>query len=143
MYPIIEGIKNMTSIFSVLTMVWTLQGGQYFNNAATIVPKFITNDNYFIQTSFEFQLPLSLVKGDSNNFFIGADTESQFFKCPSFYGFSPFQDAYKFNAGLRFYDIELGFQHMCTHPVVFSQNVSHSEYFSSYDKVYLKVSGSF
>jgi hypothetical protein len=135
--------EDMNSIFSVLTMVWTLQGGQYFNNAMVMGPEFATNNNYFIQTSFEFQLPLSLVKGDSNNFFIGADTENQFFKCTDFYGFAPVQDTYRFNTGIRFYGIELGFQHMCLHPVIFDQNIKPLKYLSSYDKIYFKVSGSF
>lgn len=134
----------MNSVFQVLTMVWTLQGGQYFDNAINDAGVFSTNNNYFIETAFEFQLPISLVKGDRNNLFIGALTENQFFPNPGRQiNFNPWQDTYRFNAGIRFFGVELGYQHECVHPVVFSQNYVVSRYNSSYDRLHIKVSGIF
>ncbi len=134
----------MNSIFQVLTLAWSLQGGQYFNNAVNDNGVFTTNNNYFIQTSFELRVPMSWTKGAVNNFFIGADTENQFAKLQTAdWTFSPWQDTYKFNLGIRFFETEFGFQHECTHPIVFSQAKKPSQYIASYDKIYIKVSSSF
>lgn len=134
----------MNSIFQVLTLAWSLQGGQYFGNAINDAGVFSTNDNYFFQTSFEFQVPISLTKGDPNQFFIGAETESQFFpNSKSVFNFSPWQDTYIFNAGVRFLGMELGYHHECVHPIIVQDRLETSSYFSGYDKVYAKVSGSF
>jgi len=132
----------LNSIFQVLTLAWSLQGGQYFGNAINDDGVFSTNDNYFFQTSFEFQIPLSWVKGDKNQFYVGAESENQFFKHQfSDWTMSPYQDTFDFHAGIRFIGIELGFDHRCVHPVIFSQNYETSKIFSSFDKVHVKISG--
>jgi len=132
----------MNSIFQVITLVWTLQGGQYTTNAIELGSFYTSNAPYFFETSFEFQIPLNWKKGDMDNFFIGADTESQFFQDKSQIGFYPWQDRYRFNAGIRVFGAEFGYQHQCTHPVV-TTLLKASEYFDGYDKIYVKVVGSF
>jgi len=134
----------MNTIFQVLTLAYTLQGGQYFNNAMNDAGVFTTNNNYFIQTSFEFQVPFSWTKGDKNNLFIGSETENQFFPSSNDpFNFSPWQDTFRFNAGLRFFGVEFEYQHECVHPIVFDQSVDHGHLSSNYDKIYLKLTGSF
>lgn len=134
----------MNTVFQVLTLAWSLQGGQYFNNAINDAGVFSTNDNYFLQTSFEFQVPFSWTKGDNNHFFIGSSTENQFAKLEmNDWTFSPWQDTFTFSTGMRFEDFEIGFQHQCIHPIVFSQNEQTSQYLASFDKAYIKVSGTF
>ena len=134
----------MNTVFQVLTLAWSLQGGQYFNNAVNDAGVFSTNNNFFVETGFEFQIPFSWVKGDRNNLFLGANTENQFFK-PQFkdWTFSPWQDTFTFVAGVRVVGIEVGFEHQCTHPIVFSQNENTSKYISSYDKIYIRTTGTF
>lgn len=132
----------MNSIFQVLTLAWSLQGGQYFNNAVNDAGVFSTNNNYFFTTQFEFQVPLSWIKGDANNFFIGAETENQFFPNPKApLNFVPWQDTYQFNSGIRFYGVELGYQHECSHPLWISLLENHSQYSSNHEKVYIIIHG--
>jgi len=133
----------MNTVFQVITLAWSLQGGQYFGNAINDAGVFSTNDNYFFQTEFEFQIPFSWEKGGKNMIFIGAETESQFAPHPGRLQFSPWQDAFTFNAGVRVIGIELGYQHQCIHPVVVQDRPETSKYFSGFDKIYAKVSGSF
>ena len=130
----------MQSIFQVLTLLWSLNGGQYFNDNLNLNGEFQGGNPYFVDTKVELQVPLSWQKGDESNLFIGADTESQFFKSAEFWGFAPWQDSYIFSAGIRAFGLEVGFQHECVHPVL-SQGVDASQLFASYDKVYLKLQG--
>jgi len=132
----------MNTIFQVLTLAYTLQGGQYFNNAMNDAGVFTTNNNYFIQTSFEFQVPFSWTKGDTNNFFIGGETETQFSKIDSYY-FSPWQDTYMVSGGIRVIGVEIGYQHTCSHPVTPDSIKIPSKLNFAFDKVYVKISGLF
>lgn len=132
----------MKSIFEVVTLVWSLQGGQYFNNAILDNNEFSTNNNYFLESSFEFQFPLSFIKLDVNNIFIGSKYENQFTNSNDIY-FKPWQDTYKVNFGIRFIGIEIGFEHICSHPVFPNNNNEISKINYSYDKLYGKVSGNF
>lgn len=134
----------MNTIFQVVTLAWSLQGGQYVNSAIIFSEALVTNENYFFETSFEFQIPFSWTKGDANHLFIGADTETQFYPNPkASTSFIPWQDTYSLNVGVRVLGVELGYQHLCSHPIVPNnmQNISKLNY--AYDKVYAKVSGEF
>ena len=130
----------MNSIFQLLTLAWTLQGGQYITDQFNISGTFVSKSPFFLDAKFEIQLPISFEKGDKNNIFIGSETESQFFKDSDQLGFDPWQDTYRFNVGARWMGMELGYQHECIHPVLV-ENIPPSTYFAGYDKVYFKVSG--
>lgn len=149
----------MNTIFQVVTMVWTLQGGSYFNesvpmatnhilshsDAGTISEaslKYVPFNPLFLDFSAEFQIPFSLQKGDKDQFFIGGGTESRFFPSANQIGFEPFQQKYIFDAGIRIFGIEIGYQHMCLHPVTPEPTIKASDFFDGYDKVYAKISGS-
>jgi len=130
----------MSSIFQVITLVWSLSGGQYLTNATVYDEYFSSNSNFFVETSFEFQLPFNLVKGGEDMFFIGSSTENQFMKSDITWGMIPRQDTFIFSTGVRFLGFELGFNHMCLHPVN-DFNTDSYVFFSGYDKVYLKIDG--
>lgn len=132
----------MGTIFQVLTLAWSLQGGVYGTNATQLYSSREVSSPFFIDTEFEIQLPFSFQKGGRDIFFIGAETESQFFPLSKIIGFQPWQDTYKFNAGIRFWGIEIAYQHECIHPVVTSGE-NGSYYFAAYDKISAKIAGTF
>lgn len=133
----------MNTVFQVLTLAWSLQGGQYITNSMADENSFSVNSPYFVTTSFEIQIPFSWTKGDPNGIFIGANTETQFFKNPDQLGFDPWQDNFKINAGIRFIGIEFGVEHECIHPITADYRKENSKYFAAYDKLYGKISGTF
>jgi len=128
----------MNSLFQILTLSWSLQGGQYINNVVDM-NTIDSNSPYFLTTQFELIIPMSLVKDDENQFFLGGETETQFFKDGN--GFSPWQETYSVSIGFRLMGIEGGYQHECIHPVVQSDSFRQSSYFAGYDKIHLKVTG--
>jgi len=130
----------MSSIFQVITLAWSLSGGQYLTNATAYENYFFESSNYFVDIDFELQIPISLVKGGTEMFYIGSSIENQFIKAPKFWGMAPRYDEYIFNAGVRFFELEIGFEHMCFHPVMVS-SLPTTKYFSSYDKIYISIDG--
>jgi len=130
----------MSSIFQVITLAWSLSGGQYLSNATVYDEYFSRNSNFFVETSFELQIPLSLIKGGEDVLFIGASTENQFMKSGISWGMIPRQDTFIFSTGIRAFGFELGFDHMCLHPIE-DYNTESSKFFSGYDKLYVSVSG--
>jgi len=130
----------MSSIFQVITLAWSLSGGQYLTNATAYEDYFINSNDYFAKIDFQLQIPMSFVKGDGNMVFVGASVDNRFIKAPSFWGMAPRYDEYIFNAGIRFFEIEIGFEHMCFHPVMVS-SLPTDRYFMGYDKVYFEITG--
>lgn len=63
------------------------------------------------------------------------------------YNFSPFTDEYLFKAGIRFGNVEIGFRHLCTHPVipyinsVRQVNRTPITYEGAYEEIYLRFEG--
>ena len=64
-------------------------------------------------------------------FFVDVNQEVDITKSDSFY-FSPYKEKYYVTAGINFWILQLGYQHLCTHNVDTS-----NRYFDQYDKVYI------
>lgn len=133
----------MNTVFQVITLAWSLQGGQYFKDSVVLNGIEETRSPYFVVTSFELSLPFSWKKGDKNGFFIGSTTETKFFKNPDQIGFDPWQDTFTINSGIKLVGFEFGIEHQCVHPLIVSGHADRSYFFSGYDKVYCKISGTF
>jgi hypothetical protein len=129
----------MNTFFQIVSLSWSLSGGQLLNEAVAVGDEFSVASPYFVTTEFEFQVPFSWSKGGGDQFFGGGSTENRFLPYGGIY-FAPWQDTYTFNTGVRLYGMELGYEHQCIHPVVV-QNEALSSFFKGYDKVYFKIEG--
>ena len=78
-----------------------------------------------------------------DNFFIGGAMKTYMNDKPNSDTFSPFEVDYMFKAGLRYDNIELGFRHLCLHPVrpfeMYYQPQDSTN--ASYEEFYIKISG--
>lgn len=139
----------MSSIFQILSLAWSFQAGAIpgLNIAAP------SENNYFSSTALPFyweggaelRIPVfSWTKTDHNGLYFGGAMTNIFTKDPqSNYEFSPLQDIYTVDAGIRWDELTIGYEHNCTHSVendIGSQVVS-EELFGSYDKFFVKLEG--
>ncbi len=81
----------------------------------------------------------------SEYLFVGGSIRTDMVKNDFDKTFAPVADQYVFRAGARFGVLEVGFRHLCTHPVytyVYQQEERPEvKYEGSYDELYLRVSG--
>lgn len=79
--------------------------------------------------------------------FVGGSIRTEMMKNDFDKTFAPISDRYVFRAGLRFGILELGYRHLCTHPVyayVYQQDERPEvKYEGNYDELYLRVSARF
>ena len=130
----------MNTIFQVLTLAWTLSGGQYVNEALNDQGVFSVSNSSFLDLSMEVQIPLSMHKGDDNYAFVGGTNEVQ----QNYEGgtsLTPYRETYDAEAGVRAFGVELGYKHECVHPVYSTGSGLSTQINSSFDKFYIKVTG--
>jgi hypothetical protein len=53
--------------------------------------------------------------------------------------FTPGQVDYNTNVNVSYKSFELGYEHLCSHPIISNQPILKSYFRSSYDKIYLKI----
>ncbi len=70
----------MNTIFQVVTLAWSLQGGQYLGTSFEVDGIYEKTTPSFFEAAFELSIPFSLIKGDENLFYIGSKSESHFQK---------------------------------------------------------------
>lgn len=131
----------MNTIFQIMTLAWSIQGGQMVNQNMSLDGIFTTFNPIYIDLRIEGQIPLSFTKGDENQVFFSYENLNTMIGngSPSM---TPLQETYTFSTGIRFIGVELGYEHQCSHPVESTGNTP-SKLFSSYDKFYGKVLGKF
>ena len=76
------------------------------------------------------------VEAQVGPWFIGGDVETH----QTFLGtgFAPYRALYTFNTGFRWRAFEIGWRHMCDHPVI-SASVDPSPKSGGWDRIYLRV----
>lgn len=138
----------MSSIFQVISLAWSLQAGMIpgLDIAAPLDNNYFTNTSpYFWQGTIEFQIPVfSWTKSDHDGLYFGGQITNLFIKDPQpNYEFTPIQDIYSVDAGIRWKELTIGYEHCCSHSIdtdVNSRIVS-DELFGAFDKVFVKLSG--
>jgi hypothetical protein len=73
--------------------------------------------------------------------FIGGEIRTRMYGVKDSWTFSPFADEYTFRAGVRFGPVEMGFRHLCTHPVVpyIASSGVDIAYEGAYEELYVRV----
>ncbi len=141
---------SVTSIFQVISLAWSFQAGvlpgldyaspsenNYFSEPA--LP-------FYWQCGVEFRIPVfTWTKTDKNGLYLGGQMTNIFSKDARVsYEFDPLQDTYSVDAGVRWQELTVGYEHACTHSVendVAGKIVS-QELFGAYDKLFVKIEGS-
>jgi hypothetical protein len=80
-----------------------------------------------------------------NIFFIGGSVKTYFNPMIKSKTFWPFENNYMFKTGLRYKNLEIGFRHLCLHPVKpwesYLQPISSTD--GSYEEFYIRISSGF
>ena len=80
-----------------------------------------------------------------DNFFIGGAIKTYIQDKTDNYTYFPFESDYMFKAGFRYENLELGFRHLCLHPVrpleIYYQPQGSTD--ASYEEFYIKITGRF
>jgi len=111
---------HMNSIFQVLTLSWSLSGGMLPGVAATDTTEatYHYSAMFFAEYGFEFSYPIfSGNKDDNNGLYLGTSLRNEFLKSTSGFQMAPMQDTYTFSSGVRWEELTIGFEHVCTHSV--------------------------
>ncbi len=136
----------MNTLFQILTLSWSLQGGVLPQTALSpsIEDVYTSGPQLFVEYGFELSYPIfSGNKSDQNGIYTGTTLRNQFVKSGSGAEFAPIQDTYTFSAGVRWNELTVGFDHVCTHSVgnnVQNQLVSQT-LFGSMDQIFVKLDG--
>jgi hypothetical protein len=88
----------------------------------------------YIKSDFELQM-------FNNNWFIGGEIISYFWKSKSGKGFSPTDMNFILKTGFRYKWLEIGYRHNCLHPVIayLSSKGINLNYEHSYDEIYIQA----
>jgi hypothetical protein len=136
----------MNTIFQVMTLAWSLQGGMIPDMSTSDRTNNVLNPGplYFAEYGFELSYPIfSGVKSDENGIYLGTSLRNEFVKADTSFQMDPVQDTYTFNGGVRWNELTAGFAHSCTHSVenlVYGQ-IATQKLFGSIDKIFVKLSG--
>jgi len=71
--------------------------------------------------------------------FLGGSIRTYVWKDREGVSFWPWRDGYMFNAGLRYKQMELGFRHYCTHPVIPYRYPAKMNWEGAYEEVYFRI----
>lgn len=73
--------------------------------------------------------------------FAGGEITTRMYASENRYTFYPFADEYTFRTGLRWGPVEVGFRHLCTHPVIpyIETSGADIQYEGSYEELYIRV----
>jgi hypothetical protein len=75
-------------------------------------------------------------------FYLGGGMRCYFWKTKSGYDFSPFQMAYRFDAGWRNDILTVGFRHYCMHPVMpWASGMPSMNWEGGYEEVFVRLEG--
>lgn len=73
--------------------------------------------------------------------FVGGEVKTLMYKTPDGYSFWPERMVYEFSAGVTFGPAEIGWRHMCTHPIIpyLREWPGLARWEGAYEEVYLRV----
>lgn len=93
----------------------------------------IRNENvYYIDFDAEVLMFNHFFIGGSSKTFIQPDNEG--------YSFYPIQNDYLFKTGFRYKNIQVGFNHFCTHPGRSAGIISRGTAYGGYEEFYIRIS---
>lgn len=113
-----------------------LPQAQLWNHQVSYKPYLIEDSS--IYTELEARVTIAEL------LFIGGSVRTQSFRSDGKLNFSPVRDTYRFKAGLQYQGLEIGWRHMCEHPVTTNwQSISASDlgFERGYDELYIQFSG--
>lgn len=136
----------MDTIFQVLTLAWSIQGGVLPGVGMALSENdiFSTGPIFYSEYEFEFSYPIfSGRKSDGNGIYLGTSVRNEFVKSAEGIQIASIQDTYTVSGGFRWDALTIGFSHACTHSVesmVKSQLIMQTM-FGNMDRVFVKLSG--
>ena len=135
----------MDSIFQVLTLAWSLQGGVLPDMDATdtVQDVFHVGPVLYAEYGFELSYPVfSGQKDDASGIYLGTSLRNEFKKGEGFH-MAPIQDTYTFSGGIRWKELTIGFDHACTHSTdnFIQGNLVTQRLIGGIDRVFIKVTG--
>lgn len=99
------------------------------------------NEHLNLDSAFQIQFEIDLYFFDI--FFLHGSINSIFQKCKDELYFYPDCDQYRFSTGLRYKQIELGYEHLCFHPIfpygANGRQKNNALLEGSYDKFYFNL----
>lgn len=135
----------MNTIFQVMTLAWSLQGGAMPNvNMADSIDSVV---NYgpvlFAEYGFELSYPIfSGIKDDDSGIYTGVWIRNEFVRSSGLIYMTPIQDTYGFSLGVRWNELTVGYEHICTHPIEsMIKGIVSQRIFGAVDKAFVRLSG--
>lgn len=98
-----------------------------------VVKQYEYKDIFYLNLDFKY-FPVKYI-------WIGGNANTYMLKDIDYFTFNPFYICYRFNAGVKYNNMELGYEHMCQHPItacgyIFDTILKEDSY---YDKFYFKT----
>ena len=110
-----------------------------FYQSLNVLPnerEYIKNENvYYIKFDAEIVL--------FDHFFIGGSTKTFIQPNGDGYDFFPIENNYLFKTGLRYKNLEIGFNHQCNHPGDSYNIVAEGKSYGAYEEFYIRIEGKF
>ncbi len=110
-----------------------------FYNSVNVIPyeyEQTLNENvYYVNFDAEVLLFDYFFIGGSTKIFIQPNNQS--------HDFYPIQNDYLFKTGFRYKNIQIGFNHFCTHPGRSAGIVSKGSAYGGYEEFYIRISSEF
>lgn len=136
----------MNSLFQILTLSWSLQGGVLPDvaTASSVDSVLSVGPTFYAEYGFELSYPIfTNQKLDRNGVYFGTALRNEFKKGEESFQFDPIQDTYTFSTGLRWNELTIGFDHVCTHSI---ESLIHGEIvtqrlFGAMDKFFVRIDG--
>ena len=123
-------------IAELFTLFFALELGAVTENAWLMYetdPYIMSSPSYYTELEVEVEI--------ADMLFAGGSVKTRMWDSDGSWTFYPFNDEYIFNAGLRFDPVEVGFRHLCTHPVIPYISATAPDvinYEGSYDEFYIR-----
>lgn len=110
----------------------------FYNNLNVISDdyEYIRNENvYYVELNVEAIIFDHLFIGGSTKTFIQPNVVDN--------SFSPIENDYLFRTGLRYKNLEVGFNHLCVHPSDNFGVASQGKSYGGYQEIYIRISNEF
>lgn len=118
-------------MLEALILSWLLEAGVNNSNFVMHELENVYKQNMYIELQIDIEF---------YGFFVGGSNNTYILKDIGIKTFSPYMVEFNFNAGYRYENIELGFKHYCTHPILTYTDQADIMYEGGYDEFYLRIS---
>jgi|SRR6478609_8583495 len=137
----------MDTIFQVLTLAWSIQGGVLpgMETSDIVHDSIVLGPTFYSEYSFEFSYPIfSGQKTDQNGLYLGTSVRNVFINTSDdSVQIASLQDTYTVFGGLRWDVLTIGVEHACTHSVdsFVESTIITQMMFGNMDRVFVKLAG--